>query len=205
MGQLLPTLAFCALTTHACCSPTADRIRAFTETLTSAVGTAGVLGSGEAARYWAYHLTRSGFFMAQVGASCVGERGGGVVLVLAGQAWGRAGLWQGSWGGGAPPPWLPHSCEAAAPGRLFPTPAHPRPPPACPVVQGLAALLASRAAAGRDGDSPALTRFENMFRRGWSGPLTEALLMFYQVGPPPWGCRGVWRRQGRPRRSTCKS
>ncbi len=30
----------------------ADRIRAFTETLTSAVGTAGILSSTEAARYW---------------------------------------------------------------------------------------------------------------------------------------------------------
>ena len=74
------------------------------------MGSAGVLGSGEAARYWSYHLARSGFFLAQ----------------------------------------------------------------------GLAGLLAARGAVGRDADSPVLTRFEAMFRTGWAGPLTEALLMFYQ-------------------------
>lgn len=91
-------------------APVPDRIRAFTDTLTSAVSTAGILGSTEAARYWAYHLTRSGFFM----------------------------------------------------------------------LQGLASLLVTRAAAGRDTEAPALTRFEEMVRRSWSGPTTEAMLMFWQ-------------------------
>lgn len=91
-------------------APVPDRIRAFTETLTNAVSTAGVLGSSDAARYWAYHLTRSGFFS----------------------------------------------------------------------VQGLAGLLATRNASGRDENSPAVNRFEWLFRRGWAGPLTEAMLTYYQ-------------------------
>ncbi|KAL4451802.1 hypothetical protein ABPG75_007464 [Micractinium tetrahymenae] len=91
-------------------APVPDRIRAFTETLTNAVGTAGILGSTEAARYWAYHLTRSGFFM----------------------------------------------------------------------VQGLASLLVTRRAVGRDTNAPSLTRFEEMVRNSWSGPATEAMLMFWQ-------------------------
>ncbi|KAL4419508.1 hypothetical protein ABPG77_002294 [Micractinium sp. CCAP 211/92] len=90
--------------------PVPDRIRAFTETLTSAVGTAGILSSTEAARYWAYHLTRSGFFM----------------------------------------------------------------------LQGLASLLVTRRAVGRDAEADSLTRFEEMVRRSWSGPATEAMLMFWQ-------------------------
>jgi ubiquinone/menaquinone biosynthesis C-methylase UbiE len=86
-------------------TPVPDRIRQFTETLTNAVSTAGILGSSETARYWAYHLSRTGFF----------------------------------------------------------------------VVQGLAGLLASRASNGTDGPSPLLRS-----TRGVAGPLTEAMLMFYQ-------------------------
>ncbi|EFN55961.1 hypothetical protein CHLNCDRAFT_145276 [Chlorella variabilis] len=91
-------------------APLQDRIQAFTDTLSNAVSTAGILGSTDAARFWAYHLTRSGFFM----------------------------------------------------------------------IQGVASLLATRQAIGQNSQSQALTRFETMFRRGWAGPLTEALLTFYQ-------------------------
>lgn len=74
----------------------AERIQAFTNTLANAVSTAGILVSSEAARYWAYHLSCSGFFM----------------------------------------------------------------------LQGLAGLLASRNAVGRGGgDSPAVNRFEAVFRQ----------------------------------------
>lgn len=86
-------------------TPVPDRIRQFTETLTNAVSTAGILGSSDTARYWAYHLSRTGFF----------------------------------------------------------------------VVQGLAGLLASRATNGTDGPSPLLRS-----RAGVAGPITEAMLMFYQ-------------------------
>jgi hypothetical protein len=61
----------------------AERIQAFTNTLANAVSTAGILGSSEAARYWAYHLSRSGFFMLQglagllASRNAVGRSGGG--------------------------------------------------------------------------------------------------------------------------------
>lgn len=53
-------------------APASERLRQFAETLREAVSSAGLLGlssgSTEAARYWAYHLGRSGFFMLQAGA-----------------------------------------------------------------------------------------------------------------------------------------
>lgn len=45
--------------------PATERLRRFTETLRQAVSTAGIFGSTEAARYWAYHLSRLGFFAFQ--------------------------------------------------------------------------------------------------------------------------------------------
>lgn len=46
-------------------SPIYDRMQNFANTLTSAVSTAGVFDTSENARYWGYHLTRSGFFITQ--------------------------------------------------------------------------------------------------------------------------------------------
>ena len=94
-SQIHPSCWSAAPAAAACCLLRAERIQAFTNTLANAVSTAGILGSGEAARYWAYHLSRSGFFM----------------------------------------------------------------------LQGLAGLLASRNAVGRGGDSPAVNRFEAVFRQ----------------------------------------
>lgn len=45
--------------------PLPDRLRNFLDTMTNAVGSSGVLGSAQSARYWAYHTARSGFFAAQ--------------------------------------------------------------------------------------------------------------------------------------------
>ncbi|KAI7837521.1 hypothetical protein COHA_008657 [Chlorella ohadii] len=55
-------------------TPVPDRIRQFTETLTNAVSTAGILGNSETARYWAYHLSRTGFFAVQGVASLLASR-----------------------------------------------------------------------------------------------------------------------------------
>ena len=90
--------------------PLTGRMQAFAETLTSAVGTAGIFSSGDAARYWAYHLGRTGFLL----------------------------------------------------------------------VQGLVALLAARSAIGVNAQSGAMSRMEETFRKGWAGPVTEALLTYYQ-------------------------
>lgn len=51
-----------------------ERIQAFTATLRDAVSTAGIFGSTEAGRYWAYHLGRTGFFAAQGIASLLASR-----------------------------------------------------------------------------------------------------------------------------------
>lgn len=49
------------------------------------------------------------------------------------------------------------------------------------MLQGLASLLVTRRAVGRDAEADSLTRFEEMVRRSWSGPATEAMLMFWQA------------------------
>lgn len=46
-------------------APLPTRLAAFVETLTNLMGTSGALGSTEAARFWAYHVARSGFFATQ--------------------------------------------------------------------------------------------------------------------------------------------
>lgn len=71
------------------------------------------------------------------------------------------------------------------------TTTHPLPPPPRRayhltrsgffMLQGLASLLVTRRAVGRDAEAPSLTRFEEMVRRSWSGPATEAMLMFWQA------------------------
>ncbi|KAI3437854.1 hypothetical protein D9Q98_000300 [Chlorella vulgaris] len=91
-------------------SAVGDRIQAFTETLRSAVQTAGIFESSSAMQYWTYHLGRSSFFM----------------------------------------------------------------------LQGVASVAATQRAVGRNADSPAASRFEQLIRRGWSGPVTEALLTYWQ-------------------------
>ncbi len=50
--------------------PLPDRLQHFLDTLRSAVSEANPLRSGEAASYWAYHVSRSGFFIVQVGPLC---------------------------------------------------------------------------------------------------------------------------------------
>lgn len=90
--------------------PLAGRAQGFVETLREAVASSGLLASTDAARYWAYHLGRSGFFL----------------------------------------------------------------------VQGMVGLLAARAALGGNAQSGAMNRMEEVFRRGWAGPVTEALLTYYQ-------------------------
>jgi hypothetical protein len=137
----------------------AERIQAFTNTLANAVSTAGILGSSEAARYWAYHLSRSGFFMLQglagllASRNAVGRGGGGDSpavnrfeavfrqarqLTCSGGGGGRqAGRQCSTCSAGG---W--HNSTCSGDGRLSVV------PPCC--------------------------------RRGWVGPVTEALLMFYQ-------------------------
>ena len=46
-------------------SPTAVRLESFAATLREVFGSAGVLGSAQAAQYWAYHVLRVGFFAVQ--------------------------------------------------------------------------------------------------------------------------------------------
>ena len=87
-------------------TPIADRLRSFVDTLSS-IPRLDLQGT----QYWAYHVTRSGFFAAQA----------------------------------------------------------------------LLGLAAARAAAGSDvKEGGALTRFEQVARNGWQGPLAEAFLSYYQ-------------------------
>lgn len=46
--------------------PAPERLRGFLGRVQGALASSGALSSGEAARYFGYHLARSGFFMAQV-------------------------------------------------------------------------------------------------------------------------------------------
>jgi hypothetical protein len=46
-------------------SPLPARLSSFADTMTKALSSTGALGSPEAARYWAYHVARSGFFATQ--------------------------------------------------------------------------------------------------------------------------------------------
>lgn len=92
-------------------SPLPDRLRSFVDTLTKAVSTSAVFESTQAAQYWAYHVTRSGYF----------------------------------------------------------------------ATQAILGITAARAAAGNNinSDGP-LSKLESISQLGWSGPLAEAFLSYYQ-------------------------